>query len=48
MVMYGITLVSMEEELSDTNPTLMPPFYADDAAFDGSERRSAAQLRLLM
>ena len=29
-------------------PNLLSPLYADDAAFDGSSRRSAVQLRLLM
>ena len=48
MVLYEITLVPMVEELQDAYPTLLSPFYADDAAFDGLERRSAAQIRLLM
>ena len=30
------------------DPTLLSPIYANDAVFDGSMRRSAAQLRLLM
>ena len=48
MVLYGITLVPLAEELRDEYPTLLYPFYANDAAFDGLERRSAAQLRLLI
>ena len=48
MLMYVITLVSLPEEISITNPTLLSQLYADDAAFDGSKMRSAAQLRLLM
>ena len=48
MVLYGITLVPLEEDLSDADPTLLSPFYADYADFDGSVRRNAAQLRLLM
>ena len=48
MVLYGTTLVLLAEELMDADPTLLSPFYANDAAFDGSERWSAAQLRLLM
>ena len=40
MVLYGITLVSLAEELRAVYPGLLPPFYADDAAFDGSVRRS--------
>ena len=41
MVLYGITLVHLEEDLRDADPTLLSPFYAYDAAFDGSSRRSA-------
>ena len=48
MVLYGITLVPLEEDLWYADPTLLSPFYADDVAFDGSVRQSAAQLRLLM
>ena len=48
MVLYGITLVPMEEDLSDAGPTLRSPLYSDYAKFDGSVRRNAAQLRLLM
>ena len=48
MVLYGITLVPLEEELQYADPTLISPLYVDDAAFDGLARRSAAQLRLLM
>ena len=48
MVLYCITLVPLEEELRDVDPTLMYPFYVDDGVFDGSTRRSVAQLRLLM
>ena len=48
MVLYGITLLTLAEELRHTDPTLLYLFYANDAAFDGSVKRSAAQLRLLM
>ena len=48
MVLYGITLAPLEEELRYSDPTLLSPFYNDDAVFDESARRSAAQLRLLM
>ena len=32
----------------ERDPTLLSPFYTDDAEFDGSARRSVAQLRLLI
>ena len=48
MVLYGITLVLLVEELMDAYYNLLSPFYNDDAEFDRSARRSAAQLRLLM
>ena len=48
MVLYGINLSPLTEELRDADPTLLSPFYADDAEFDGSARRSVAQLRLLI
>ena len=48
MVLYRITLIPLTEELSNADPTLLSPFYADDAAFDGSASSSAAQLRLLL
>ena len=48
MVLYGITLVPLAEELRAADPGLLSPFYADYAAFDGSERRSAQLLKLLM
>ena len=36
MVLYGITLVPLAEELSAADPGLLSPFYVDDAVFDGS------------
>ena len=48
MVLYGISLVPLVEELRDADPTLLSPFYTDDASFDRSERQSEVQLRLLM
>ena len=36
MVFYGITLAPLTEELRAADPWLLSPFYADDAAFDGS------------
>ena len=48
MVLYRITLVPLAEELQAVDPGLLSPFYADDAAFDSLERRSAQLLKLLM
>ena len=48
MVLYGITLAPLAEELRAADPGLLPPFYADDAAFDGSEQRRTQLLKLLM
>ena len=48
MVLYGITLVPMAEELIAADPGLLSPFYADDAAIGGSEQRSAQLLNPLM
>ena len=48
MVLYGINLSPLEEDLKDADPTLLSPFYTNDAMFDGSSRRSVAQLRLMM
>ena len=38
----------LAEKLSDEDPTLLSPLYADDATSDGSVRRSVAQLHMLM
>ena len=48
VLLYGITLVTLVEDLRDVDPTLLYPFYADDMVFDGLARRSVAQLLLLM
>ena len=48
MVLYGITLVPLTEELRAAEPGLLSLFYEDDAAFDGSAQRSAQLLKLLM
>ena len=48
MVLYGITLIPLVEELRAADPGLLLPFYADDAVFDGLERRSAQLLKLLI
>ena len=48
MVLYGITLVPLSEELRGAEPGLLSTFYTDDAAFDGLARQSAHLLKLLM
>ena len=48
MVLYGITLAPLAEELRAVDKGLLSPFHADDAAFDGSARQSAQLLKLLM
>ena len=48
MVLYGITLAPLVEELRAADPGILSPFYADDAAFDDSAQRSAQLLKLLM
>ena len=48
MVLYGITLAPLEEDLRAADLGLFSSFYADDAAFDGSARHSGQLLKLLM
>ena len=48
IVLYGITLITLYEELRAADPGILSPFYADDAAFDGLAQRSAQLLKLLM
>ena len=48
IVLYRITLVPLAEELRAADSGLLSPFYADDAVFDRSARRSANILKLLM
>ena len=48
MVFYGITFVPLAEDLRTADLGLLSPFYADDASFDGSARRSVQILKLLM
>ena len=48
MVLYRDTLVPLDEDLRSSDLGVLSPFYADDVAFDGSARRSAQLLKLLM
>ena len=36
MVLHGITLVPLAEELRAADPGLLSPFYAENVAYDGS------------
>ena len=40
MVFYGVTLVPLARDIRAADPGLLSPFYADDAAFDGSAQWS--------
>ena len=48
MVLYGINLVPLAEDLRAADPGFLSTFYADDAEFDGSAQQSAQLLKLLM
>ena len=48
MVLYGVTLVPLVEELWEADPGILTPLYVDDATFEGLSRRSAQMLKLLM
>ena len=48
MVLYGITLVPLAEELRAADPGLLLPFYADDTYFDGLAQHSSQLLKLMM
>ena len=48
MVLYGITLFPLAEELRAADLRLLYPFYMDDAAFDSSTQRSSHLLNMLM
>ena len=47
MVLYWITVAPLAEELRAADQGLLSPFYADDAAFDGSAQPSAQLLKML-
>ena len=48
MVLYGITLVPLTEELQMADPVLLAPLYANRELFYGSTRHSAHLLYLLL
>ena len=48
VVLYGITLAPLLEDLLSSDPVILTPLHADDMAFDGLVRRNAQILNLLM
>ena len=48
MVLYGITLVPLSEELRAADHVLLSSFYADDGAFDILAGRGAQLLKIMM
>ena len=48
MVISGIPLIPLAEEIWAADPSFISPFYAEDVAFNGSAQRSAKLLMLLM
>ena len=48
MVLYGITLFPLAEEIRAADPGILSSFYMDDVTFDSSAQRSAQPLKLLM
>ena len=48
VILYGITLVPVAEELRAENLVMLSTFYANDAMFDGSSRQNSQILKLLM
>ena len=48
MLLYGITLVPLAEELREVDLGLLSPFYANDAVFHGLARQITQLLKLLM
>ena len=48
VVLYGINLVYLEEDIWEAYMGILTPFYADDVVFNGSEKRSCELINLLM
>ena len=48
MVIYGIILVLLEEDLQEAELGVLSPFYLDYATFDAPTRRSAQLLKMSM
>ena len=48
MVLYGITIILLAEELWAADLGIIYPFYADDAVFDRSANRISQFLNMLI
>ena len=48
MVLYGITLINLAEDLQASYPRLFTPFYTDNAEFYGSARKIAQLIKLIL
>ena len=48
VVLYGVTLFPLTEQLRAADPDILTPFHADNTEFDGSVRRSSQLLKLIM
>ena len=48
IVLYGITLVTLTDELHAADPKLLPPFYSYNALFDDLVRRSSRLMSILL
>ena len=48
MVIYGITLVPLVEDLQAVDPGILTPFYTEDTVFDGLVRCSTQLLNIIL
>ena len=48
MVLYGLSLLTLDEAMREADPGVLQPWYADDAAMWGPARRNYKLLRALM
>ena len=46
--MYGIIIFPLSQYFRELDPTLLSPFYSNDAVFNGFASRRAVQLKILM
>ena len=48
IVVYGIIIFPLSQYFRELDPTLLSPFYSNDAVFNGFASRRAVQLKILM